>query len=116
MQMILKQYPYATIIGLGGDFLSEPDQNKLQQKVHDLATKGIKHVVIDLGKVNFINSCGLGSLVSTLTTMRRAAGDVRLVSVKPSVMDLFRMTQLDSVFWFYPSLESALSAILPSRT
>lgn len=97
------------VLTLEGDFISLPDQDKLRGRVTELVKRGILHLIIDLKRVKYINSCGLGSLVCAFTSMRRAGGDLRLSRVGPLVRELLSITQLNQVFKVYPSITKALA-------
>jgi len=112
MQIKEKSHGEIILLVLKGDLLSEPDQKKLMEKVRDLAGAGTKHVIIDMSSVHFINSCGLGSLVCALTTLRKAGGDLRLAGIGSTIKNLFVITQLERVFDFYPTTEKAVAGYL----
>jgi anti-sigma B factor antagonist len=96
------------ILTLKGDILGEPETSNIRDKIHSLVNDEVKHIVMDLGGVNFMNSSGLGALISSLTTMRNAGGDLRLANVGGKVQNLFVMTQLVKVFDTYETIERAL--------
>jgi anti-sigma B factor antagonist len=98
------------VITLKGDFLGEPETTKVREKIHSLVGDEIKHVVMDLGGVNYVNSSGLGTLISILTTMRNAGGDLRLARIGDKVQNLFVITQLIKVFDTYETVDRALSS------
>jgi anti-sigma B factor antagonist len=93
-----------TIMRLGGDFISEPDQERFRHRLRELVTQGNKHFVIDLSHVQHINSCGLGSLICALTTVRKAGGDIALAGALPDVQAIFVLTRLNTLFEMHPSL------------
>jgi anti-sigma B factor antagonist len=95
------------VLTLKGDFLGEPETTKVREKIHSLVSDHVKHVIIDMGGVNYMNSSGLGTLISLLTTMRNAGGDVRLARVGEKVKNLFIITQLVKVFDTYETVERA---------
>jgi anti-sigma B factor antagonist len=70
----------------------------------------MKQVVVEMHGVHYINSCGIGSLVGALTTLRRAGGDIRLAEVRREVHGVFVTTKLDSIFHFHTTLDEALAA------
>ncbi len=96
------------ILTMKGDILGEPDTSNIRDKIHSLVNDEVKHIVMDLGGVNFMNSSGLGALISSLTTMRNSGGDLRLARVGGKVQNLFVMTQLVKVFDTYETVERAL--------
>ena len=108
MQMKEKVENDVVILTLKGDILGEPDTSSIMDKIHSLVNDDVKHVVIDLGGVNFMNSSGLGTLIAALTAMRNGGGDLRLARVGGKVQNLFVMTQLVKVFDTYETVERAL--------
>ena len=108
MQIKEKIHDEVAVLTLKGDLLGEPDTTKVRDKVHSLVGDGMKHVVMDLGGLNYINSAGLGTLISTLTTMRNAGGDLRLACVGDKVQNLFVITQLVKVFETFETVDRAL--------
>jgi anti-sigma B factor antagonist len=71
---------------------------------------GCRVVVVDLDKVGFIDSSGLGVLVGALRRAREAQGDLRIVSARETVVKIFRITGLDRVFPVFPTLDEARGA------
>lgn len=67
-------------------------------------------VIVDLDGVGFIDSSGLGVLVGALRRAREAGGDLRIVSARPAVEKILRITGLDRVFTLYSSTDEALGA------
>ncbi len=103
------------ILSLEGDFIGEPDRQALAAAVQQLLATGCKQLVVDLRGVHHINSSGLGSLVSALTTLRKLGGELRLAGANAGVRNLFEMTQLFRVFHFHDTVEQALSEYAPGR-
>lgn len=97
------------ILSLDGDLIGEPETTKLKDKVKSLITDDIKKVVIDLAGVSYINSTGLGSLISVLTTIKNAGGDLKLARVGKKVKNIFVITQLVKVFDTYETQERAIA-------
>jgi anti-sigma B factor antagonist len=70
-----------------------------QAQPHDL--------LIDLNDVEFLSSMVLGKLIGLLNRARRAKGRLRLCSIRPSILDIFEITQLNKVFEIYPDANEA---------
>jgi anti-sigma B factor antagonist len=70
----------------------------LREIVRELADKGNKKVVLNLGEVQYIDSSGVGELVKVHTTLRNQGGQLRLVNLNKRVNDLLQMTRLSAVF------------------
>jgi anti-sigma B factor antagonist len=87
-----------------------PDGAKLHDTLHELKENGKKNVVIDLSKTKFMNSSGLGMLISGMTTMRNAGGDLRLANVADRIQSLLVITKLITVFKNFDSVEEAVGS------
>nr|BCX00260.1 MAG: anti-sigma-B factor antagonist [Bacteroidota bacterium] len=100
----------AVVIQLKGDVLGGPDGAKLLEKLHELRNQGKKNIVVDLGKVRFMNSSGLGMLIAALTTMRNAGGDLKIARAADRIQSLLIVTKLITVFEHYESVEEAVAS------
>lgn len=67
-------------------------------------------LLIDLSQVPFVDSAGLGSIVSILKALRNQGGDVALCALSEGVKILFKLTRMDSVFEIYPDQAAFLAA------
>src|SRR5690625_5959307 len=70
-----------------------PDTVSLNEKLHDLIESGKTNVVVDLARVKFMNSSGLGMLIGALTTMRKAGGDLRIANASDKIESLLIVTK-----------------------
>ncbi len=109
MHINIRHRVEGSVVHLEGDFLSEPEQQKVRDRIRAMVNEGRKHIIVDLSGIHHINSCGLGSLVCALVAARRAGGDVVLVSPGEQVEHLFEITKLSTVFHIYPSVTAALA-------
>ena len=80
---------------------------KLKEELVSLIQGGCTHVIVDLEKVSFIDSSGLGVLVSALRRAREKDGAVRIVCTRDSVLKIFRITGLDKVFPIFSDASEA---------
>lgn len=76
----------------------------------DRINSGRNLIVMDLSNVDFIDSSGLGAIVSILKTLGNN-GTLRICGMKDTIMGLFRLTRLDRVFHIHPTVEDALKAM-----
>jgi len=93
-----------------GNVMGGPDGSKLHDTLHELKENGKSNVVVDLSKVKFMNSSGLGMLISGMTTMRNAGGDLRLAKVADRIQSLLVITKLITVFKHYDSVDEAVDS------
>jgi anti-sigma B factor antagonist len=100
----------AVVLRLKGDVMGGPDGSKLHDQLRELKETGRKNVVVDLGKVRFMNSSGLGMLIGGLATMRNAGGDLRLANATDRIQSLLMIAKLLSVFKHYESVDEAVES------
>jgi anti-sigma B factor antagonist len=79
----------------------------LRALLHKLADDGQARIVIDLSGTEFIDSSGLGALVSGLKATRQAGGDLRIAAPSTQVETVLELTNLNRVLRSYPSAETA---------
>ena len=78
--------------------------------INELADHGKSCLVIDMQKTEFMDSSGLGALVSRIAATRANQGDVRLASPSPFIVNLLNITHLDKVFKCFDDVESAIKS------
>ena len=100
----------AVVITLKGNVMGGPDGAKLHDTRKELKEQDKKNVVVDLSKTKFMNSSGLGMLISALTTLRNAGGDLRLANVADKIQALLVITKLITVFKHFDSVDEAVES------
>lgn len=103
------------VIEFKGNVMGGPDAVSLNEKLHELIEKEQTNVVVDLSKVKFMNSSGLGMLIGGLTTMRKAGGDLRIANATDKIESLLVITKLITVFKHFQSLEEAIESYSDSE-
>jgi len=98
------------IIEFKGNVMGGPTATKLNESLHEMIEKGQKNVVVDLKKVGFMNSSGLGMLIGGLTTMRNAGGDLRIANATNKIESLLIVTKLITVFQHFKSVDLAVES------
>jgi anti-sigma B factor antagonist len=78
--------------------------------VKDLSQKGRIRFVADLSAVNFLDSSGLGVLVSALRQVGQQGGDVKIAALRPEMKSLFALTRLNKVFEIHETAQSAIDS------
>ncbi|MGN8226260.1 STAS domain-containing protein [Gracilimonas sp. BCB1] len=97
----------SVVIEFKGNVMGGPDAVSLNEKLHELIDSDKTNIVVDLGKVKFMNSSGLGMLIGALTTMRKAGGDLRIANATDKIESLLIVTKLITVFKHFKSVEEA---------
>jgi anti-sigma B factor antagonist len=82
----------------------------LRDTVRDLLGKGQKKILLNLGDVSYIDSSGIGELVSAFTTVRNQSGELKLLNLTKKVHDLLQITKLYTVFDVRDDETSAVKA------
>jgi anti-anti-sigma factor len=72
--------------------------NQLRREINDFVENGADIVLVDFQNITFMNSTGLGALVSTLRTVRSAGGELFICSLNEQVQMIFNLTKMDRVF------------------
>lgn len=108
MKYDIKEQFNCIVIALKGNIIGGPHAETFRDELHKLIDQGKTNVVVDLGKVKFMNSSGLGILIGALTTMRNAGGNLVICEADKKIENLLMVTQLVKVFDHYRSLEEAV--------
>ncbi len=87
-----------TVVDLSGRITLGEGSATLRQIVRDLLEKGQKKIVLNLADVNYIDSSGIGELVTGYTTARTHGGELKLLHLTKRVHDLLQITKLYTVF------------------
>ncbi|NIV93005.1 anti-sigma factor antagonist [candidate division KSB1 bacterium] len=110
--MKIKEKPVnnVMVLELSGKIMGGPDATLLNDKLHEFIEQGKSNIVADLGKVNWMNSSGLGILIGALTTMRNNGGDLKLVNIPDRIQSLLMITKLLTVFESFDTIEQAIDS------
>ncbi|HYG99452.1 MAG TPA: STAS domain-containing protein [Terriglobales bacterium] len=93
-----RQVNGVTIVDLSGRITLGEGSVILRDSVRDLLSKGSKQIVLNLADVSYIDSSGIGELVSAYTHVRREGGELKLLNLTKKVHDLLQITKLYTVF------------------
>ncbi len=102
------------VLSLSGKMMNGPESIDLHPYVKDLIEKGKTSVVVDMGKVKWFSSTGLGALLASYTSLRNAGGELKIARPTRRIHSLFYQMELTSLFDSYDSLEEAVSAFKES--
>ena len=98
------------VLDLRGQLTLPEGSERLKDKINSLLHQEARQVVINLGDVSYIDSGGLGQLVSSFTSVTRQGGSLKLFNVGKRSRDLLAMTKLLTVFDTYDSEEEAVQS------
>jgi anti-sigma B factor antagonist len=104
-----------TILDLHGRVTVGPEATLLRDKCAELAAAGNRNLVLNLQKVDYIDSTGLGALVICATTLRKSGGNVKLLNLNRRNIELLVMTKLATVFEIFADEQDAVSSFYPDR-
>ncbi len=98
MKASTRQVDGVTIVDLSGRITLGEGSVVLRDAVKDLLGKGQKKILQNLGDVSYIDSSGIGELVSAFTSVRNQGGELKLLHLTKKVHDLLQITKLYTVF------------------
>jgi len=109
MTFTVTQSADVSIVEVDGQLIVS-NRQELKQKVLDQLEKGTRKVLVDFARTSYIDSSGLGVLVSLAKRMRELGGDLRLANLNDDLQTLFELTKLDTLFQISESRERALES------
>jgi len=98
MKASTRQVDGVTIVDLSGRITLGEGSVVLRDTIKDLLSKGQKKILLNLGDVSYIDSSGIGELVSAFTSVRNQGGELKLLHLTKKVHDLLQITKLYTVF------------------
>ena len=112
MEITVRETEHATVLGLTGR-LDMATGSALKTEIKKLLEKEKTSIHINLRDVEFINSSGLGALVSIMKEVRIRKGRLTLSNLASYVQEIFEITQLTHIFDIYPTEQEALASFRP---
>jgi len=100
-----------SVIMLRGKLMLGEEAAQLEGLVPQLLKDGRKNLVFDLSGVTHIDSTGIGRFIDAYSRLLPVGGQMRLAGASGAVRDSFRVTRLDTVFKFYPTVEAACEGL-----
>ena len=108
MKASVRQFEDITIVDLSGQIKLGEGSSIVRDTVKDLLAKGHKKILLNLADVNYIDSSGIGELVSAFTSVRNQGGELKLLNLTKKVNDLLQLTKLFTVFDVYSDEHTAV--------
>ena len=98
IQANTRQVDGVTVVDLRGRITLGEGSSTLRETVRDLVSKGQKNILLNLADVTYIDSSGIGELVSSYTSVSNQGGRLKLLNLQRKVHDLLQITKLYTVF------------------
>ena len=98
IQVTSRQVVDISVVDVVGRITLGEGASALREMIRDLAAKGNKKILLNLSDVSYIDSSGIGELVSGFTTVTNSGGQLKLLNLNKRVKDLLQITKLYTVF------------------
>lgn len=106
----IRQMEGVTILDLSGRITLGEGSVVLREQIRDLLAKGQKKILLNLADVTYIDSSGIGELVSAFTAVKNQGGELKLLKLTKKVHDLLQITKLYTVFDIKDDESAAIAA------
>ena len=100
----------AMVLEVSGKIMGGPDHDKFKEEIKGLIDKGYKDIVLDFDGVPWINSTGLGILITGYHSLKAAEGSMKICNVKERVLSIFYISQLENIFDVFETREEAIAS------
>lgn len=112
MEIVEKYEGRVLVLKLTGELMGGPDAEKFRKVIDKAIENEHVYVVADMSEVTWMNSSGLGMLISALTSLRSSGGDLFLAQLSERLRRPIQITKLDSVIKEYATVQDAAKAIV----
>jgi anti-sigma B factor antagonist len=107
-----RQIGDVNVVDVAGRITLGEGSSALRDSVREMVSKGQKKILLNLGEVSYIDSSGIGELVSAFTTVTNGGGQLKLLNLTKRVKDLLQITKLYTVFDVHDSEVTAIRAFV----
>lgn len=110
LKLNIRQVGDVTVVDAAGRITLGEGSSAFRDTIKELVNKGQKKILVNLGEVTYIDSSGIGELVSGYTTVSNAGGQLKLLNLTKRVHDLLQITKLYTVFEVFDDEAKALAS------
>lgn len=110
MQVRIEERGDAVLIEVKEERLDAHNSGELKAQMLGLFEEGKNNLVVDMQEVRFVDSSGLGALVSGFKNASARSGNLKLSGLQPQVKSMFELTRLHRVFEIFPNAQEALAS------
>jgi anti-sigma B factor antagonist len=104
-----------SVLDISGKIVLGEGDLQIRDRIKDLLADGQRQILLNLGDVSYVDSAGLGALISSYTTVKREGGQLKLVNLTKRIKDLLAITKLITVFDTYEKENEALESYKPAQ-
>jgi len=108
MEFSTRKIGGVVVLDIDGKILLGEGDVEIKETVDSLIKQGDNNILLNLAKVPFVDSAGLGEIIRCYTAIRRSGGDLKLLAPNRRFIELLSITKLDTVFDWYNDEPSAL--------
>jgi anti-sigma B factor antagonist len=116
MVAAIRQAGFVTVVDVRGNIVQGKEIDLLRSVVKGVLNEGHKKILFNLGNVNYIDTSGIGCLMSAFTSVRRQAGELKFLNPSKKVRDVMQTTRLDTIFDVLDDEVTALRSFSQSNT
>ncbi len=98
------------ILDISGRIVLGDGSKEVRNKIAELVNAGHKKILLNLAEVSYVDSSGLGELVSSYSNVTKAGGKIKLLNIQPKVADLLKITKLHSLFESFTAESQAVAS------
>jgi anti-sigma B factor antagonist len=110
MKLSSRKVGNVVILDVEGKILLGEGDLEIKQAIDDLLSQGRRNILLNLGKVPYVDSAGLGEIIRCFTAVRKSGGQLKLLSPNQRLTDLLTITKLVNVFDWYNDEPTALGS------
>ena len=115
MEFTEETYDNVKIFHLGGKIMGGPETQMMCNHLKELIEAGTQSLVMDFENVQWINSTGIGSIISCLTTLRNRGGDLRFANLHGASERYFEITKLEKIVKIYGKIDEAIESFVDMK-
>ncbi len=98
------------ILDMSGKLMGGPDAEDFAEILKTLIHEGCRNVIVNMEKVSWVNSTGLGILISGYSTLRKSGGELKLLKVSDRIESIFIVSKLHTVFQSFKDEDEAVAS------
>ena len=98
------------IIEIKGSLVGDKDTDQFRESIADFVEQGNRALVVDLSRVNYVNSSGIGAIIAAYSSYSKNGGVIKLAGLSNNVQNLLVVTKLIDIFDVYDKVSEAIES------